>query len=119
MDINQINWSKIWKEGAIFFSGQSDKGEGWNQNAKRWNDIQNKDDYGVKVLSRVKIRPTDTVLDIGCGAGLLAVPIAKKCKLVTALDASSEMLKYLKQNAEREKVKNIIYMNRKFEETKI
>jgi ubiquinone/menaquinone biosynthesis C-methylase UbiE len=59
------------------------------------------------------------VLDVGCGPGLLAIPMAKKCKKVTGLDSSSEMLKYLKQNAQREKVDNIVYVNKKFEETVI
>jgi hypothetical protein len=41
--------------------------------------------------------------------------MAKKCKHLTGLDVSSEMLKYLKQNAEKKNVNNITCINRAFE----
>jgi len=39
----------------------------------------------------LNLKKTDTVLDIGCGTGRLAIPIAKKVRKVYALDASREM----------------------------
>ncbi|XES76858.1 MAG: class I SAM-dependent methyltransferase [Candidatus Bathyarchaeia archaeon] len=114
-DFNKIDWSTIWREGILFFAGEADKEESWNGIAPRWNQIQHKDDYGKKVLQRIKIKPSWTVLDVGCGAGLLAVPLAKKCKQVTGLDISSEMLKFLAQNAKKEKVHNITTTNKAFE----
>ena len=54
-------------------------------------------------------------MDVGCGPGLLAIPMAKRCKHLTGLDVSIEMLKFLKQNAEKENVSNITYINKAFE----
>jgi len=60
-----------------------------------------KDDYISKMLNRIEVKPEWTVLDIGCGPGTLTVPLAKKVKSITALDISSEMLKFLKINADK------------------
>ncbi len=95
MDIDQIDWSEIWRNGKIFFAGNADKATSWDRAASRWNN-ENADDYRKKVIQRIKIKPNWTVLDVGCGPGLLAIPMAKKSKHLTALDVSSEMLKYLK-----------------------
>ena len=59
------------------------------------------------------------MLDVGAGPGLLALPMAKMCKHVTALDGASEMLRYLKQNAEREGVSHITYVNKLMGDTTI
>ena len=41
------------------------------------------------------------ILDIGCGPGLLDLPLARAGAKVTALDISSEALRYVRENAER------------------
>jgi ubiquinone/menaquinone biosynthesis C-methylase UbiE len=114
MELDKTDWSAIWRDGIIFFAGRADKATSWNRGAPRWNK-ENAGDYGKQVIKRIKIKPNWTVLDVGCGPGLLAIPVAKKCKHLTGLDVSSEMLKYLKQNAELKKVHNISYVNIPFE----
>jgi len=114
MDTNKIDWSAIWRDGIIFFAGKADKAASWDRAAARWNN-EDAADYGKKVIKRIKLKPDWTALDVGCGPGLLAIPMAKRCRHLTALDVSSEMLKYLKQNAEKKNVTNITYINKAFE----
>jgi SAM-dependent methyltransferase len=57
------------------------------------------------------VKPEWTVLDIGCGPGTLSIPLAKKVRNVTALDLSSGMLKYLRENAGNNGLTNIRYLN--------
>lgn len=42
----------------------------------------------------------DTILDVGCGYGRFAVPLAEEGKLVVGLDASFAMLRRLRRNSE-------------------
>jgi 2-polyprenyl-3-methyl-5-hydroxy-6-metoxy-1,4-benzoquinol methylase len=51
------------------------------------------------------------VLDLGCGTGLLTIPLAKIAKSVTALDISTEMLHRLRAKAEISNLHNIKYVN--------
>ena len=119
MNINQIDWNSIWREGAIFFGGQADYVSSWYRAAAMFNTYYAQSDYGKKVVERLKLHADWTVLDVGAGPGLLALPMAKMCKHVTALDGASEMLRYLKQNAEREGVSHITYVNKLMGDTTI
>ena len=117
--IDQIDWNSIWRTGATFMIGEADKAEGWDKNAANWNETQTQSDFGDKIMERLKLEPDWTALDIGAGTGLLSLPMAKKCRYVTALDASSEMLRYLKQNAEQQGLSNIAYVHKLIENTTI
>jgi SAM-dependent methyltransferase len=124
MDFNDIDWNEMWKAE----SGRSHWGDDkmsrkelWDKRAESFNkrisrvvdgrEGLDKDDYISKMLARIEVRPGWTVLDIGCGPGTLAIPLAQKAGSITALDVSSEMLKHLKNNAANIGVKNIRYLN--------
>ena len=59
--------------------------------------------YNGKVNKQVQlevadlIHPSDRVLECACGAGMLSVPIGKKCKELIATDYSTGMLTQLKK----------------------
>jgi ubiquinone/menaquinone biosynthesis C-methylase UbiE len=117
VEFNQIDWSEIWREGVLFFIGQAEKSESWNRAAGKWNELSNQDgEYRDAVLKRMRLNKGWTLLDVGCGTGLLAMPLAARVKQVTALDSSSNMLGYLKGNISREKIGNIVCVHKKFEE---
>jgi SAM-dependent methyltransferase len=59
------------------------------------------------------------VLDIGCGPGTLAIPLAKMGAEVTALDISKEMLKRLEGRAEEEGLTSIRTMLSSWSDTDI
>jgi SAM-dependent methyltransferase len=120
LNLAEVNWSNIWEEGVLFFIGQAEKGNTWDQVANRWNKLcENDSEYRDKVLRRMRLRKNWTVLDAGCGTGLLAIPLAKKVKTVTGLDSSRKMLTFLKRNAASENLKNIEIVNKRFEEAVI
>jgi predicted TPR repeat methyltransferase len=121
MDFNTIDWNTMWQEesGRSHWDKASSK-ELWDKRAdsfdKRINRVKegeprDKDDYISKMLDRIQVKPDWTVLDIGCGPGTLAIPLAQQAKIVTALDISTEMLKHLKTNAAKSKLNNIVYVN--------
>jgi SAM-dependent methyltransferase len=122
MELSTIDWTTMWKEacGNSPWKGLSSR-ELWDKRAAKFNKrIDNvktdgekldKDDYIYKMLARIETTPECTVLDIGCGPGTLAIPLAKKVKSITGLDISSEMLKHLKENADKDGISNIKYIN--------
>lgn len=63
--------------------------------------------YVDDFISRMNITGDEVVLDIGCGPGTLAIPLAKRVKEVIAIDFSEQMLEELKAYAAREGVTNI------------
>lgn len=63
--------------------------------------------YVNDFISRMNITGDEVVLDIGCGPGTLAIPLAKRVKQVIAIDFSRKMLDELEAYAAREWVTNI------------
>lgn len=53
--------------------------------------------------------PLDSVLDFGCGAGRLTLPLAKRSKRVVACDIAPTILEHARQNAERAGLANITF----------
>ncbi len=53
------------------------------------------------------VRPDDTVLDVGAGAGRLAIPLAEKCRQITAVEPSEAMRMRLTAQAESWNVSNL------------
>lgn len=73
----------------------------WNQRAaKRRRGGAGRDaEYARAVLGMMDLRGVRTALDIGCGGGNLAVPLAARGVRVDALDFSAEQLRRLEENA--------------------
>lgn len=122
MEFNAIDWNSMWQKetGRSHWQDNISSKALWDKRAasfdKRINRVKegqprDKDDYISKMLDRIEVQPDWTVLDIGCGPGTLTIPLAQKAKNVTALDISTEMLKHLKTNAEKQGLHNIEYMN--------
>ena len=61
----------------------------------------------LRVIKQVKRE--ETVLDMFCGVGPFAIPIAKKADKVTAMDINRNAIKLLERNIELNKVSNIDY----------
>jgi len=53
------------------------------------------------------LSPSDRVLEIGAGTGIFTLPIARRCREVTAVDISESMLEILKGKAAGEGLGNI------------
>ena len=64
------------------------------------------DDLFVDLLRGV-VRPEETVLDIGCGAGRYALPLARHCREVIGVDPSESMLAALRQGMADHAIANV------------
>lgn len=119
-----INWNELWKMAR---SGSPWKrtlegpaGSFWDGKAKQFNEsmMQNRE-RSQKQMAKIKLSPEYTVLDVGCGTGRLAIPIAKQVASVTAVDPSSGMLACLQENMGRDGVTNITSINKQWEDIEL
>jgi len=107
MFLEPIDFARMYKEHKqkTVFKGKN-SGD-WDNKSKEMAPRMQKSEYVEDFISRMNISKEDTVLDIGCGPGTLAIPLAKMVKHVIAIDFSSHMLEELKAYAAREGVENI------------
>lgn len=61
------------------------------------------------------LKPTDRVLELGCGTGTTAVELAQHVAEITASDLSQEMLEIARRRAKAEDVNNISFHHGGFE----
>ena len=79
------------------------------------NSINIKND-GIKRAKAFNFPKNYTVLDIGAGPGILALPLSKIVKEVVAVEPSIEMAKHLNKHIEDENIKNIKVINKKWQD---
>lgn len=99
MDINTIDWREAW---ASYQHARraADNADYWNVRAKSFSLKAGTSPYAHEFVERAKIREGETILDMGCGSGTLAIPLALAGHEVWACDFSSAMLAILEEAAE-------------------
>ncbi|MBU0674978.1 MAG: class I SAM-dependent methyltransferase [Proteobacteria bacterium] len=103
----EIDWNRIWLEAR---KQRTCKGKGqddWDRKAASFARRNRGSSYIARLLSFIRAEPTDRILDVGCGPGTLAIPLAAQVAQVTAMDYSSGMLAALVEQAQAESIDNI------------
>jgi SAM-dependent methyltransferase len=81
---------------------------GWDAQAANYNRmIHMEGRFTLNQVDCFDTAPTDTVLDVGCGPGRITMPLAKRAKSVTSLDASPKMLEFVKENCAAAGITNV------------
>ena len=70
------------------------------ENRKIW---QNPED----ILDAIELNRSYVAADLGCGSGFLTIPLSRKVKKVYGIDMQKEMLKYLEQKINNQRIENI------------
>ncbi|KAI8145926.1 S-adenosyl-L-methionine-dependent methyltransferase [Fennellomyces sp. T-0311] len=55
---------------------------------------------GNIILGKLDAKPTERILDFGCGDGVLTQELAKQCQTVVGIDASTDMIAKAKQSTQ-------------------
>ena len=66
--------------------------EFWEKRAPAFAEHAGKTHYSDEFLKLMHLAPDYSVLDMGCGGGALAIPLAEKVRKITAVDFSPNML---------------------------
>ena len=111
---DKIDWNAIWKrqtEGATFRVCAKEV----NARARIWDKSMrgNMDSgYVDELLGSMDLSPDLTALDVGCGSGFVAVPMARRVRWVTALDRAPNMLELTREYAAAADVRNLSTLNK-------
>lgn len=108
--MQRIDWNKRWKEDYLKHSHADDL-DFWNNYAPRFRKkLKEGDDmYVDQFYEFSEFEPGDTIFDMGCASGTLAIPFALRGHEIFAADFSPEMLKVLMEGAEEAGVADRIH----------
>lgn len=90
-----LNWNHLWKQDKRPDSNHNRR-EYWDRRASSFASPSVEDGYTEPFLGILNAQPDWTVLDVGCGPGTLAIPLAKRVRSITAIDFSPAMIEILK-----------------------
>lgn len=107
MFLDPIDFASMYKAHKSATDFKTKSAEDWDAKAADMAPRVINSPYVDDFISRMSLEPHDTVLDIGCGPGTLALALAKKVKKVIAIDYSKQMLEQLRIHAAREGIENI------------
>ena len=71
-----------------------------SEDRKTWQNLE-------EIIGLLELKPSYVVADLGCGSGYFSVPISRKVKKVYGVDVQKEMLKFLEQKIQEQKIVNI------------
>lgn len=103
----EIDFAELYREQCRRTSYGSRSSLDWDRRAERRSRQVRDSDYNDAFLAGVNLDGVRTALDIGCGTGNLAIPLAQRLKKVYAVDFSAEMLRHLERNRRAAGVENI------------
>jgi SAM-dependent methyltransferase len=120
------DWNAIWKLRQELHESSKvagDSSHNWDkkENAERYDkNAQSRYDERVNMtIAALDIPPEGRVLDIGAGPGILAIPLAPRVRMVTAVEPGAGMVAILKEHAKRDGISNITCVQKRWEDVDI
>ncbi|MBO4365775.1 MAG: class I SAM-dependent methyltransferase [Eggerthellaceae bacterium] len=103
--LQTTDWNEEWKHLQLV-RGTADNVEFWNRRARTFGS-ETPSAYSVEFMHRAGVRSKESVMDMGCGTGNLAIPYASQGHHVIAADFSPAMLERLEHQANEIGLRNI------------
>jgi SAM-dependent methyltransferase len=102
-----LDWNLLRQKAMEDISRPGRSADDWDRKAPSFAQRNTGSLYTEKFLALLRPQPAWTVLDVGCGPGTLALPLANLVTRVTALDFSRKMLDILEERSRRDNITNI------------
>lgn len=109
MTIQQIDFNELYQAHLRACNHFNLPATKWDKKAAKMaeNLVGKPSRYNQTLLEKIAIGKDETVLDIGCGPGTFALPLAQQCLAVYALDYSEGMLAQLSKFQQQLNLSNI------------
>jgi len=109
------DWGAQWKKEQGEY--HSDDNEAyWDNRAPKFGTKRGISPYVLAFIEHLALEPEDSVFDMGCGNGALAIPLAKAGHKVIARDFSRGMLAALAEEIDAQGIANIDYAQMSWED---
>lgn len=118
---SEINWAGMWESGIQnawsqrWIAKYGSISEAWNRMATEY-DRDMEHSNRIRFVDKIARHKPETILDVGAGTGVFAVPLAKQGRRVVAVEPSTGMLDILKNKAKEYNLTNIECINKRWEE---
>ncbi|MGD9552964.1 MAG: class I SAM-dependent methyltransferase [Arcobacteraceae bacterium] len=116
MNYKDIDFNELYKKQKEASTFKIKDQKEWNKKAQSMNKKIHKSIYNDELIAKIDFTDCQSLLDVGCGVGNIAVKVAKKIPKVYALDYSDVMLEFLNENMALEKCENITPIKASWEE---
>lgn len=116
MKLDDIDFAALYREHMQLHRVQPKPAKAWDTRASKYSANRRQSSYVEDFLARMDLRGASTLLDVGCGPGTLALPLARRLGHVVALDYSEKMLAELTLKAQEQGVDNVLALHRAWED---
>lgn len=106
MDSMTVDWNAAWQRARDERPRRKDASF-WDKRAPSFCQHTLESDYEHRFIDLMQLQPSWSVLDVGCGSGTLAIPLASRVAAVTALDFSPGMLSLLAERRDKAGITNL------------
>jgi SAM-dependent methyltransferase len=110
VNVAGVDWDAAWRAYDATRDAPGDEAH-WDRRSATYGDMR-MGPYEWEFLDRAGIEPGSTVLDFGCGIGLLTVPLAQRGCRVVACDFSRGMLDRLRAHVEAAGVSHLVELHK-------
>lgn len=107
MKIQDIDFGQIYRDHMRAAGGREKPPQAWDARAEEMGKVQGESPYVRSFVERMDLGDAQTLLDVGCGTGAIALALAPRLRQVYALDYSQGMLDVLMRKAHAAGIRNI------------
>jgi len=116
MTLADIDFGQLYRDHMVAAGGREKPPEEWDARAEKMGKRPSESAYVQDFVGRMNLDGCETLLDVGCGNGAIALALAPRLKHVYALDYSQGMLDALMRNARAQGIDNVTPIRRAWED---
>jgi len=111
-----IDFAQLYREHLAASRGQPKPAQAWDARAAELARRMTHSRYAQDFIGRMALDGARSLLDVGCGPGTLALPLARRLERVVGMDYSQGMLDALAQHARAQGLANVQPLLRAWED---